>query len=157
MADRGKGEKKTGLSVPILKHGDYLIASIRVALADSEVAELKESLIGRIRVDRTCGVIVDVTALDVIDSFAARALRAIAEAATLYGAETVIVGVQPEVAAAMVQFDLDYKALHTALDLEDGFPFLNKRVKRAGSARGRNGDAYIDPAWPDPVKSRQRG
>ena len=115
MVVERKGNGKGKQSVPILNYGDYLIACIQVALADSEVTELKENLIGRIRVDRSCGVIVDVTALDVIDSFAARALRAIAEAATLYGAETVIVGIRPEVAAAMVQFDLDFTLLHTAL------------------------------------------
>ena len=131
----GKGR----LSVPILRRGDYLIASIQAAMADGEVSELKESLIGEMGVDRTRGVIVDVTGLDAIEFFAARALRAIAEAATLYGAETVIVGVRPEVAAAMVQFDLDFRPLRTALDLEDGFALLNKTATSGVGAEPERG------------------
>ena len=72
------------------------------------------------------GVIVDVTALDVMDSFAVRTLRDISHMARLRGAETVIVGIQPEVAFAMVQLGLTLKGVATALDLEEGLAFLDR-------------------------------
>jgi rsbT antagonist protein RsbS len=73
-----------------------------------------------------------VTALDVIDSFVARSLRTIALTARLRGAETVIVGIQPEVAVAMVQFKLNLEPLHTALDLEEGLELLDDLARQSG-------------------------
>src|SRR5213596_4286174 len=78
---------------------------------------------------RARGVIVDVTALDVMDSFAVRTLRDIAHMARLRGAETVIVGIQPDVAFAMVQLGLTLKGVATVLDLEEGLAFLNRRTE----------------------------
>jgi rsbT antagonist protein RsbS len=122
------------LSVPILKHGDVLIASIQSALSDSEVLELRDELAQQVGRSRARGIVVDVTALDVIDSFVARALRTIGSAARLRGAETVLVGIQPDVAMAMVQFQLDLEPLHTALDLEEGMAVL--RRTRGGDRDG---------------------
>ena len=116
------------MRVPILKHGSYLIASIQAALSDSEVLELRDDLADRVGRDRARGVIVDVTALDVIDSFVARSLRTIALAARLRGAATVIVGIQPDVAVAMVQFRLNLDPLQTALDLDEAFALLDGRA-----------------------------
>ena len=122
------------MAVPILKQGDYLIASIQSALSDSEVLELRDELAEQVGRVRARGIIVDVTALDVIDSFVARALRTIALTARLRGAETVLVGIQPDVAMAMVQFQLNLEPLHTALDLEEGLAALRQ------TARGTDGD-----------------
>jgi rsbT antagonist protein RsbS len=72
---------------------------------------------------------VDVGALDVIDSFVARSLRSIAVTARLRGAETVIVGIQPDVAIAMVQFDLNLEPLHTTLDLDEALTMLDRRTR----------------------------
>ena len=116
------------MRVPILKHGSYLIASIQAALSDSEVLELRDDLTDRVGRDRARGVIVDVTALDVIDSFAARSLRTIALTARLRGAATVIVGIQPDVAVAMVQFRLNLDPLQTALDLDEAVALLDGRT-----------------------------
>jgi rsbT antagonist protein RsbS len=113
------------MRVPILKHGSYLIASIQAALSDSEVLELRDDLADRVGRDRARGVIVDVTALDVIDSFVARSLRTIALTARLRGAATVIVGIQPDVAVAMVQFRLNLDPLQTALDLDEAVALLD--------------------------------
>ena len=118
------------MSVPILKQGGYLIASIQSALSDSEVLALRDELGDRIGRFRARGIIVDVAALDVIDSFAARSLRTIALTARLRGAATVIVGIQPEVAVAMVQFGLNLEPLHTALDLEEALALLHRFTKR---------------------------
>ena len=70
-------------------------------------------------------------ALDVIDSFVARSLRSIAVTARLRGAETVIVGIQPDVAIAMVQFDLNLESLHTTLDLDEALSVLDRRMRGA--------------------------
>jgi rsbT antagonist protein RsbS len=113
--------------VPILRQGDHLIASIQSALSDSEVLELKENLLDQVGRFRSRGVIVDVAAMDVIDSFASRSLRTVALTMKLRGAEMVIVGIQPEVAFAMVQFGLTMDDVNTALDLEEGLEFLNRR------------------------------
>ena len=115
------------MPVPILRQGDHLIASIQSALTDSEVLELKENLLDQVGRFRSRGVIVDVAAMDVIDSFASRSLRTVALTMKLRGAEMVIVGIQPEVAFAMVQFGLTMDDVNTALDLEEGLEFLNRR------------------------------
>jgi rsbT antagonist protein RsbS len=124
------------MPVPILKQGDYLIASIQSALADSEVLELRDDLADRIGRFRSRGIIIDVAALDVIDSFVARSLRTIARTASLRGATTVIVGIQPDVAVAMVQFRLNLEPLQTALDLEEALAYLDRltmgRERHAG-------------------------
>jgi rsbT antagonist protein RsbS len=118
------------MAVPILKQGDYLIAMIQAALSDAELVELRQKLVERTGQFRSRGVIVDVTALDVMDSFAARTLRDLAHMARLRGAETVIVGIQPEVAFAMAQLGLTLEGVATALDLEEGLDFLNRAIAR---------------------------
>ena len=89
------------MAVPILKQSQYLIATIQSALSDEDLLVLQAALVEKVGKFRSRGVIVDVTALDVLDSFASRTLRDIAHIIRLRGAETVIVGVQPEVAFAM--------------------------------------------------------
>src|SRR4051812_33583932 len=86
----------------------------------------KEDLVQRIGHDRARGVVVDVAALDVLDSFASRTLRDIGEMARLRGAVTVIVGIQPEVAFAMVRLGMDTGSVSTALDLEEGLLHLDR-------------------------------
>jgi rsbT antagonist protein RsbS len=122
------------VAVPILKQGDYLIASIQTALSDRDMLELRDDLLERAGMLRSKGIIVDVTALDVMDSFASRSLRAIAHMANLRGARTVMVGIQPEVAFAMVQLGLNLEGVHTALDLEEGLTFLDRPTKETGDA-----------------------
>jgi rsbT antagonist protein RsbS len=111
--------------VPILRQRGYLIATIQAAITDREAEALQSDLMDRVSYDRARGVIVDVTALDVLDSFAARTLRTIAHTSRLRGASTVLVGVQPEVAFAMVQLGITIDHIHTALDLEEGITFLD--------------------------------
>jgi rsbT antagonist protein RsbS len=117
------------MRVPILKQGNYLIASIQDALTDTDLSQLQEELVQRAGAVRTRGVIIDVTALDVLDSFASRTLRDLAQVIRLRGAETVIVGIQPEVAFTMVQLGLSLEGVRTALDLEEGLALLNQRTK----------------------------
>jgi len=118
------------MRVPILKQRHYLIASIQSVLSDADLLRLRDDLSERVGQYRSRGVIVDVTVLDVIDSFATRTLRAIAHMLRLRGAETVIVGIQPEVAFGMVQLGLTLEGIGTALDLEEGLAYLDLRTKR---------------------------
>ena len=121
------------MEVPILKQGQYLIASIQAALSDVDLLHLRDALAEKVGKFRARGVIVDVTVLDVMDSFASRTLRDLAHMTRLRGAETVIVGIQPEVAFAMVQLGLTLEGVDTALDLEEGLAFLDKKTKRHAS------------------------
>ena len=123
------------MSVAILRQGDYLIASIQSDLSDNEVLALRDDLAERVGKHRVRGIVVDVGALEVIDSFVARSLRSIAVTAKLRGAETVIVGIRPEVAIAMVHFDLNLDPLHAALDLDEARELLD-RLSR-GDVDGR--------------------
>jgi rsbT antagonist protein RsbS len=118
------------VEVPILKQGLYLIASFPAALSDIDLVHLRDALAEKVGRFRARGVIVDVTVLDVMDSFASRTLQDLAHMTRLRGAETVIVGIQPEVAFAMVQLGLTLEGAATALDLEEGLAFLDKKTKR---------------------------
>lgn len=113
------------MQVPILKQGAYLIASIQSALSDADLTQLRDALVAKVSTFRSRGVIVDVTVLDVMDSFASRTLRDLVHMIKLRGAVTVIVGIQPEVAFAMVQLGLTLEGVATALDLEEGLAYLN--------------------------------
>ena len=125
------------MSVPILKQGTYLIASIQSAMTDSEALSLQDDLMDQVSRYRSRGIIVDVTALDVMDSFAARSLQTIAHMTDLRGAVTVIVGIQAEVAFAMVQLGMSLEDVHTALDLEEGLAYLDQRTRIwGGDGRG---------------------
>jgi rsbT antagonist protein RsbS len=125
--------------VSILRQGSYLVASVHTALDDSEMIRFQNDLIEQIGEHRSRGVIIDVAALDVLDSFGSKTLRNIAEMARLRGAVTVIVGIQPDVAFAMVQLGMGTGGVPTALDLEEGLVFLNSRVGFTESAAARNG------------------
>ncbi len=118
------------MHVPILKQGPYLIASVQSALTDEDLTQLRDGLANMVGQYHSTGIVVDVTALDVMDSFAARTLRSIVATVRLRGAQAVIVGIQPEVAFAMVQLGLSLAGVSTALDLEDGLETLAKQAKR---------------------------
>jgi len=117
------------VQVPILKQGQYLIATIQSALSDADLVQLRDGIVQQVGKLRSRGVIVDVTALDVMDSFATRTLRDIAQMIRLRGAQTVIVGIQPEVAFSLVQLGVNLAGVATALDLEEGLTFLNRQTK----------------------------
>jgi rsbT antagonist protein RsbS len=120
------------MEVPILKQHQYLIATIQAALTDADLLKLRDALVARVGRFRSRGVIIDVTALDVMDSFASRTLRDLSHMIRLRGAETVIVGIQPEVAFAMVRLGLKLEGVATALDLEEGLAYLDGKAKDLG-------------------------
>ena len=126
------------MPVPILKQGPILIATVQNALSDSDTELFRERLMQRVTEYRAQGIVVDVTAIDVLDSFAARSLQTVARMTSLRGAHTVIVGLQPEVAFAMVQLGIIFEDMDTALDLEEGLALLNRRLATRKSI-GRDG------------------
>ena len=125
------------MAVPILKQGDVLIASMQEALTDHALLDLRDRLSDQVGRLRARVVIIDVTALDVLDSFATRTVRSIAYTARLRGARTVVVGIQPEVAFAMVQLGLTLDTVETALDLEEGLALVNAPVRGSGGHDAR--------------------
>ena len=127
------------MPVPILKQGTILIATVQAALTDSDTQRLRYDLMEHVSRFRAHGIIVDLTAIDVMDSYAARSLRTIAHMTRLRGADTVIVGLQPEVAFAMVQLGLAFDGMHTALDLEEGLALLNRQPDPKRPTIGRDG------------------
>lgn len=124
------------MEVPILKQGDYLIATIQAALSDAGLLKLQDELVKRVGKSRARGVVLDVTVLDVMDSFTTRTLRAMAHMTKLRGARTIIVGIQPEVAFAMTQLGMTLEGVETALDLDGGLAALRQGTKGGGN-RGR--------------------
>lgn len=111
--------------VSILRQGNILVASVHTALDDAEMIRFQQDLVEQIGQHRARGVIIDVAALDVIDSFAANTLHSIVDIAKLRGAQTVIVGIQPDVAFSMVRLGMGLSDVTTALDLEEGLAHLH--------------------------------
>jgi rsbT antagonist protein RsbS len=114
----------------ILKQGKILIASVQGSMSDADLVQLREELLQDVRRHRATGVVIDVALLDVMDSFAARTLRSITQVVRLLGAEAIVVGIQPDVAFAMVQLGLTMAGTSTALDLEEGLAQLQARGRQ---------------------------
>ena len=112
------------LPASILSQGPNLIVSVHAALDDEQLTRLQHELIERVGRDRSRGILIDVAALDVIDSFAARTLADMAYMAQLRGARTVVVGIAPEVAITLVRLGVRISMTQTALDLEEGLEWL---------------------------------
>jgi rsbT antagonist protein RsbS len=118
------------MEIPILKIEDFLIVSFQTELSDDEINQLREEILDKIEETNARGLIIDITALKVIDSFMARSLSTIATTATLLGARTVVVGMQPAVALTLVELGLRIKwNIHTALNLERGINLLREALK----------------------------
>jgi rsbT antagonist protein RsbS len=130
------------LLVSILRQGSYLIASIHTALDDTQLQRFQQDLIDQVGQYRARGIVIDVAALDVVDSYATHTLRNLAHMAGLRGASTVIVGINPDVAYTMVRLGLNLNTVHTALDLDEGLAVLNQAT---GTHRPRPGTAQRTP------------
>lgn len=112
------------MAVPILKLGPNLIACIQAALDDADMLLLRDDLVRMVGEVSARGVVIDVSAMDVMDSYATRMLRTIVQMTGLRGARSIVVGVQPEVAFSMVQLGLSLQGVETAVDLEDALARL---------------------------------
>jgi rsbT antagonist protein RsbS len=114
--------------IPILRIEDILIASIQTSLDDQTVVRFQMDLLEMLSETGAYGVVIDVTAVDVVDSFMARSLSDLATAARLLGAQPVIVGLQPPVAITLVEMGLTIPGAATALDLERGLRMIREHA-----------------------------
>lgn len=112
--------------IPILKMEDFLVTSIQVTLHDKLAMQFQDDVLRKIEQTRAKGLVIDVTAIDVVDSFLTRILMETASMASLMGAKTVIAGMQPEVAIALVELGLDMQGVETSLNLEKGLDLLRR-------------------------------
>jgi rsbT antagonist protein RsbS len=125
------------MRTPILKQNATLIATIQGSLSDADLEQLRDDLAARVRQNRASAVIVDVTLLDVMDSFAARTFRGITQMTRLLGASSIVVGIQPEVAFAMVQLGLTLEGVTTALDVEAALQMVSDQPPLRVGPNGR--------------------
>lgn len=131
----------SNLRIPILKIGDVLIASIQTALHDASAVQFKDDLLQNIHDTKARGVIIDLTAIDVVDSFIGRMIADIASMAGLMGAHVVLTGLQPAVAITLVELGLELPNVLTALNLEKGLVVMqNQTANDANDAEESSDD-----------------
>ncbi len=124
------------LRIPILKIGDVLIASIQVELHDASAVQFKDDLLQKIHDHKARGVIVDMTTVEVVDSFIGRLIADIASMAGLMGAQVVITGLQPAVAITLVELGLELGRARTALNLEKGLALMSRQTEESEDGAG---------------------
>ena len=110
--------------IPILKMGEYLLVTIQVDMHDQLALALQEDLTERISRERAAGVLIDISSLDVVDSFIGRMISNIAGMSRVLDAQTVVVGMRPAVAITLVELGLDLAGVRTALNVEKGMALL---------------------------------
>ena len=125
-----QGEPMT-MKIPILRVEGFLIVSIQVALDDRSIFEFQQDLLQRVTQEEAAGVVIDLTTVDIVDSFMARSLNDVAVGVHLLGAELAIVGIQPHVAITLVEMCLTISKAITALNLEKGLQLLRQRLSAA--------------------------
>jgi rsbT antagonist protein RsbS len=116
--------------IPILKMGKFLLVTIQVDMHDRLAMNLQDDLTNRIAEERAHGVLIDISSLDMVDSFIGRMIANIAGMARVLDAETVVVGMQPSVAITLVELGLPLTGVHTALNVEKGMTLLQQRVEQ---------------------------
>ena len=118
------------METAILRQRDILIVTLEPSPTDSALANMRDALLEKARELRSRGVVLDLCALDILDSFACRSVRLTVEALRLQGTEAVVVGIRPELAIAMVQMGLSFRNVQVALDLDEGLDCLERRAAR---------------------------
>src|SRR3954447_431398 len=125
---------------PIIYFGEILVASVQEDLGDREALDLQEALSQALERTGALGVLIDLSVVEMVDSFLGRLLSDIAAGTRLFGAHTVVVGIQPAVAITLVELGLELKSVHTALDARKGLALLHRLIAREaarGMSRGR--------------------
>ena len=115
--------------IPILKMGSFLLVTIQVDMYDQLALTLQDDLTSRIAKERARGVLIDISSLDVVDSFIGRMISNISSMARVLDAETVVVGMQPAVAITLVELGLELPGVLTALNAERGMQVLRNRMR----------------------------
>ena len=118
--------------IPILKMGDYLLVTIQVDMHDQLALQLQEDLTARISADSATGVLIDISSLDVVDSFIGRMIANISAMARVLDAQTVVTGMRPAVAITLVELGMSLEGVHTALNVERGMALLRQKVAARG-------------------------
>jgi rsbT antagonist protein RsbS len=114
--------------IPILKMGRFLLVTVQVDMHDQLAMQLQEDLTNRIVAARARGVLIDISSLEVVDSFIGRMISNIAAMARVLDAETVVVGIQPAVAITLVELGLSLEGVRTALNIDRGMALLQERL-----------------------------
>lgn len=135
--------------IPILKLGDALLVTVQVDIHDRLATALEEDLSARIVKSKARGVLIDISGLDIVDSFMGRMLDNIAAVSRLLDAETVVVGMRPAVAITLVELGLELKGIKTALDVDRGMALIRSRLDDAGSHSGPDSNSHLGEAAPD--------
>ena len=118
--------------IPILKMGDYLLVTIQVDMHDQLALQLQEDLTARISTDSATGVLIDISSLDVVDSFIGRMIANISAMARVLDAQTVVIGMRPAVAITLVELGMTLEGVLTALNVERGMALLRQKVAARG-------------------------
>ena len=117
------------MAIPILQLKELLLVSIQMDLSDDDALQFQDDLVGKARDSRSSGVVIDITALEVVDSFMARVLNDTASMVRLVGAETVICGMQPAVALTLTEMGRELVGVETSLNLDQGVDRLNALIE----------------------------
>jgi rsbT antagonist protein RsbS len=121
--------------IPILRMGPFLLVTVQVDIDDELAGSLETDLMAEIVRRRSAGVLMDISGLDVVDSFIGRMIGTIAASSRLLGAETVVVGIRPAVAITLVELGVPMHGVHTALNVERGMEFLRELTSPAAASR----------------------
>jgi rsbT antagonist protein RsbS len=126
--------------IPILKMGDFLLVTVQVDLYDRLALQLESDLVNMIDKHKSKGVLIDISAVNIVDSFMGRILGNIAQMSKILDATTVVVGMQPAVAITLIELGLPMAGVQTALNVEKGMTILQSRLLESGEKTG----AYDD-------------
>jgi rsbT antagonist protein RsbS len=118
--------------IPILKMGEYLLVSIQVDMHDQLAMRLQDDLTARISAESASGVLIDISSLDIVDSFIGRMIANISAMARVLDAQTVVTGMRPAVAITLVELGLTLEGVHTALTVERGMALLRESIAARG-------------------------
>ena len=124
------------IRIPILQIEDFLVASIQVALHDRSAVQFRDDLLQRIHETKAKGLIIDLTAVDIVDSFIGRLIGDVAEMAALMGTRVVVSGLQPAVAITLTDLGLELPGIITALNLEKGISILRRLTRQEEEDQG---------------------
>lgn len=117
------------MKIPILKLYDYLLISIQIDLDDQTAVQFQEDLLKKIHDTGAKGVVIDLTTVDIIDSFIAKVLGDVVHMSNLMGAKVMLTGIQPAVAITLIDLGINMKNVRTALDLEQGLEKLQQELE----------------------------